>query len=398
MYRLMIADDEPKIRRGLSKLEWSSLNIEVVAQAEDGIQALKFAEEYNPDLFLIDINMPYLNGLELIKELKKVIPECLMIIVSGYDEFEYAKEAVKLDVFDYILKPVNRKELMETVKRAVQTLEEEQNKDNFIAWAQSKVHSDHEYMLSSFFRNWIAGKYNDYEIQQNLLVFNIQLEVYNYCLFIRVLPYKDIKKSQIEGDLLSFCIINILEELLSSISKLISIKMEEDVILAFIEELNPSDQVYLDKELKQKISKYLHREVLVELLNAPSTYKKFPEIYYKGIKQLDTEIILTPIVLSAKNYLEKNYSNKDLSLSEVAAHLSVSSAYLSRLIKKELNVTFTDLITQIRIEKAEKLMEDPTLKIYEVGDYVGYKSQHYFSAAFKKAKGVSPIAYRGETK
>ena len=107
MFKLLIADDEQFVRKGLlDTLKWDEYNITVVEMAKNGREALEIAEKEKPDICLLDICMPLINGLDLIQKLKEVNPEVITIIVTGHDEFEYAQRAVKLKVFDYILKPV----------------------------------------------------------------------------------------------------------------------------------------------------------------------------------------------------------------------------------------------------------------------------------------------------
>ena len=105
-YRALVADDEPMIRRGICSFLGSNDDFEVVAEAEDGEIALEKAKTTAIDVFFVDINMPFLNGLDFIKELKKLYPEALVVIITGYDLFSYARKAVGLGVFDYVLKPL----------------------------------------------------------------------------------------------------------------------------------------------------------------------------------------------------------------------------------------------------------------------------------------------------
>jgi len=110
MWKLIVADDEPKIRRGIENiLNWKDFNIEIVGQAEDGEIALEIITEKKPDIILLDINMPFLNGLNLLQKLKNINNNSIVIIISGYDDFQYAQKALQFNVFDYILKPVNKK-------------------------------------------------------------------------------------------------------------------------------------------------------------------------------------------------------------------------------------------------------------------------------------------------
>ena len=107
MWKIVIADDEPKIRQGLRELvESFALPLRVCGEAKNGLEALRIVGEEQPDIALVDICMPKLNGLQLLEQLRSVHPECRTIIVSGYNEFSYAKEAMALGVRSYILKPI----------------------------------------------------------------------------------------------------------------------------------------------------------------------------------------------------------------------------------------------------------------------------------------------------
>lgn len=120
MWKVLIVDDEPKIRRGLRKwIEEFNLNYKVIGEANNYTEALKIAEKEKPDVFLLDINMPKVNGLDLARQLKNKYPRAYTIIISGYDDFEYARQALKLQVFDYLLKPVPKTDfynIMKTLK------------------------------------------------------------------------------------------------------------------------------------------------------------------------------------------------------------------------------------------------------------------------------------------
>jgi two-component system, response regulator YesN len=107
MLKVLIADDEPKIRRGLkSSIDWNELDIEVVGEAEDGEIAFEMAKVLKPDILFVDICMPFIDGLELISKIKDILPDSLVIVITGHDEFSYAQQSIKLKVFDYLLKPV----------------------------------------------------------------------------------------------------------------------------------------------------------------------------------------------------------------------------------------------------------------------------------------------------
>ncbi len=394
MYRLIIADDEPKIRRGLSRLPWHEIDVEVIGEAVDGEDAFHKAKELQPDLMLVDINMPNLTGLELIRQLKETNPECMIFIVSGYDEFEYAKEAIKLDVYDYILKPVNRKELMSVVKKGIESLDTKIKENNFVKWAKTQMIADHDHMHTQFFKQWIDGGLNDYEIQQNLMALNIDISTYKTLLIIYILPIKSEQEFILDKELLTFAQLNIINEVLVDLNHKITVKTEKDIILCFVD----VEDIGFDKEqqLVANIKQYLDQQIVLMQIKAPTQYRQFTPMYYESTQEIRKKGQILPIVSMARNYIELHFSQPELSLTDVAKHLRVSASYLSKLIKQEIGYSFTELLTQIRIEKAMRLMDDPKLRIYEISERVGYSTQHYFSAAFKKATGMSPVKYRKE--
>src|SRR5690625_3611429 len=127
--KMLIVDDEPIICKGLSKtIPWCDLGIDVVGTAYDGKQALSFMHKESVDIVLTDVYMPEMDGLELSEHLSKNFPNTKIIMLSGYDEFEYARQAVRLGVEDYLLKPVDIDELVGLVEKIKQTIIDHQIK------------------------------------------------------------------------------------------------------------------------------------------------------------------------------------------------------------------------------------------------------------------------------
>lgn len=121
MYKLLIVEDEPLIRAGLTKyFDWEELGVTTITEADNGISGLETALQTHPDLIITDIRMPEMNGLEMIRQLKERIPECAYIILSGYEDFSYAQQALRLGVQDYLLKPLQYEESMETIRQCLQ--------------------------------------------------------------------------------------------------------------------------------------------------------------------------------------------------------------------------------------------------------------------------------------
>lgn len=123
MIKLLIVDDEQWILDGLRRqLDWNSLDIEIVCEAQNGADAIEKHEIYKPELILTDIRMPVMDGLQLAQYVQERLPECAVIIMSGYADFEYAQRALKYGVTSFISKPVDRIELKEAVTKACNTI------------------------------------------------------------------------------------------------------------------------------------------------------------------------------------------------------------------------------------------------------------------------------------
>lgn len=120
MFRAVIADDEEIIRNGLKKLiESYDLDLSVVGTAQDGEEALELINTYQPELILMDINMPFMNGLEVIEKTRELDPNAKIIIISGYDQFEYAQKALELGVYCYLLKPIQYRDFKNIIIKAI---------------------------------------------------------------------------------------------------------------------------------------------------------------------------------------------------------------------------------------------------------------------------------------
>lgn len=120
MLRAIIADDEEVIRNGLKKLIKSyNLDLSVIATAKDGEEAIELIKKYLPEIILMDINMPFINGLEAIEKAREIDPNSKIIVISGYDQFEYAQKSLELGVFNYLLKPINYRNFKDILQKAI---------------------------------------------------------------------------------------------------------------------------------------------------------------------------------------------------------------------------------------------------------------------------------------
>lgn len=137
MLKVVIVEDNPLTVRSLVEtIDWQSLGCEVVGTAFDGESGKKLILEMQPDILLTDIRMPQSNGLDMIEAVREHVPECKSIIITGYEEFQYANKAIKLSVFDYLLKPVDNEEVMRSVAKAVSMTRKNRERDSELKQAQ----------------------------------------------------------------------------------------------------------------------------------------------------------------------------------------------------------------------------------------------------------------------
>lgn len=262
MYHLVIADDEMIIRRGLESVPWPDYSFQVVGVAKNALEVLEIFETQQVDVLLTDIRMPGMNGLELSERVLALNPAIKIVYLTGYSEFEYARQALKQGAADYLLKPIGDDELIACMNRVREMLEEEKKKvlednrqkkelDNFRLLAQS----------GEFMKNEPA----DAE-QENMI----------------------------------------------------------STILAYIMD----------------------------------------------------------------HYTEK------ISLVSLSEALHFSTGYVSKLIKKKTGFTFLEILTNIRMYYAARLLSTTDLKGFEICDRIGFSDEHYFTQVFKKIYGMTPNEYK----
>lgn len=143
MYSLLIVDDENIIRRGLRVIiEDLGFSFREVVEAENGVRALEVYEKHKPDIIIVDIQMPHMDGIEFLKRIREMGADSRVIIFSGYSEFEYAREAIRFKVTEYLLKPIKRQDLETALKRALEDLNQDRGTVEQPPWSLSETDGD----------------------------------------------------------------------------------------------------------------------------------------------------------------------------------------------------------------------------------------------------------------
>lgn len=238
---VLLVDDEIKIREGFKRLfDWEEHGCKVVGEASEGMEAINQIELLKPDIVIMDINIPIMSGLKVIELSRMKYPSMAFIIVSGYDDFAYCRQALRLQIADYILKPVNFEEFGICIDRLK------------VALYESEIQSEKE-----------------------------------------------------------------------------AVEQETRVII--------------------NITKHL-----------------------------------------------QEHMEEDISLAYLAEQFHLSAQYISQLFKNEVGVNFLAYLTNLRMEKAKKLLVTTALPIAEIAGQVGYNDYRVFTKVFKKAENMTPSQYRRE--
>lgn len=384
MYKVLIADDEEIIRRGIAHFLKKDPDIQVVAQAEDGEMALEQAMEYHPDLLFVDINMPFLNGLDFIEKLKTVQPDALILVITGYDDFKYAQKALRLGVFDYLLKPIMEDTFYEALGKAKDQLGHRQKQAQYLEWARALVEKNRPALIAEFLEGWLDGRFTEAEIQERISALGLELPE---PVGVTLVHLENKDNAEIGGewdeDLLFYAAENMANEVFQTLRPVSTCRNSagELVLLTAGEQLKHLLQTHLPVDV------FLTRRLGDTLQGLPAAYEGASE-------DLRTLLETPQLVRDAKKYIEENFAREEFSLTEAADYTHVSPQHLSRVFRQSTGITFMDYITRVRIRRAIELLRDDDHKIYEIAEAVGYSSQHYFSSAFKKVLGVSPMEYK----
>ncbi|MDC3418233.1 response regulator transcription factor [Aquibacillus salsiterrae] len=393
-WKVLIADDEFIIRDGIrSSIDWEKNGMEVVGEAEDGEEAVELAVEHQIDVLLIDLNMPIVDGINAMKQLKEKLPHCKMVVISGYDDFSNAQEAIRLQVVDYLLKPVNPEKLNQLIEDLKGKLEDEMNHQNYLEQATKQINKNHSQLKTRFFQDWIDGKLKQEEIEAQLQFLKLPQVVPVQHLAIKWPDYHlnqtMIQEHQRQSFL--YAIENIIEEMLESNqiaifrdrSYLLNVFLWDSISVEQVAQIGAAIRTYLN------INVYSHLETM-ENIKLTDIYR----VYERSKLEVEKQSQVSPIVKGVQQYLNENYHDSTMNLAKVADEFHVTKEYLSRIVKQELGISYVSLLSEIRINKAIDLLKTTDMTIREIAEKVGYDSQHYFSTAFKKVVGLSPKQFK----
>lgn len=186
MIKVFLVEDEMIIRRGIkNSIEWEREGYQFVGEASDGELALPMIMREKPDIVLTDIKMPFMDGLELSRLIKKELPEIKILILSGYNEFDYAKEAIRLGITDYLLKPISSSRLLEVLDEVRKKIEQEREEKQLLNRYQKEMKENTEHEKEKFLNTLLRGSISVGEAigQAEQYGINLTSARYNFLLF-----------------------------------------------------------------------------------------------------------------------------------------------------------------------------------------------------------------------
>jgi len=521
MYKVMIVDDEMLVRIGVKALiDWQELGFEIIAEASNGLSAFEKYVALKPDVVITDIKMPKQDGLWLTKKIKEHNPDTEIILLTCYDDFSYAKEAIKLKVSDYILKAEMEEEELKGI-----LLEKKKKLDETIG--KNIVNGNDKFLLKkqqeSLLGLILSSKQSIDVIKKEFEKANLEWNTRSYCFlqFDFGASFKNEKNSDVQianiitacfeliinkfkdedveifykqfgKSITCFVMANNLNELKlkrwisylhSSIRQYFNIgfKSANSPIKDTIEEargyldwiFEASDYIFYLSDGEHLTKETMQRRSDVQFINDSSVVKEFceyieeanNEAIIRKVKQIEKmideyrgnsleaklelshmindifkrfdilfqddkdvfafqkklmdaqelreaiEIIIAFVnnvmeenansrldntdllIKKAVQYIEDNYSNK-ISLDDIAGHVGISKYYFSVLFKKEKEITFSNYLNSVRIDKAKQLLKNPQVTVSAVAYELGFNDPQYFSKTFKKYAGMTVTEYR----
>lgn len=347
MVKVVLVEDEYVVREGIKKIDWESHGYEFCGEASDGEMALPIIREYEPDIVITDIKMPFMDGLELAGRIRKGYPDTQIVILSGYEEFSYAKEAISLGVAKYLTKPIGANELLKELDEIKESIEKKRldseppvlesgdigsiDRDRLFIFLKTGDVSGMESFVDEFIDS-IGDKALNSMVFRQYAVMDIYFAVTE---FVSELGYDK----------------ELIEAPDSSISNLGGTDYFRDYCLRIISQAI---------SLRDSVSRSKYKDVVDKVID----------------------------------YITDHYSDEDLSLNILAEYVRFSPNHLSTIFSQQTGEPLSKYLIEFRINKAKEELKCTSKKSSEIALDVGYRDPHYFSYMFKKITGMTPTQYR----
>ena len=410
LYTVVVADDEDELREAMcTMIPWEELGFRLVGSASNGLDALQLVEEQQPDLLLTDIRMPFISGIELARQVRQIRPMTHIAFLSGYDDFEYAKQAIQYNIISYMLKPLTVKGLGEELKSIREKIDAQFAVFRQAAAQEAGPDSRTALLMALTLDSCPdpegLSRAGDYARRCGLL----RDENDRPCCTVIVSILLNGDGAADTPPSFAASVNRLAAKYLRSVSFFVPCK----VVTVLLGE--PADfEAYLyilADEIPQSAERVLGRRCRVGVSRTTASLSALHDAYGEAMEALrqgdgsqsGAQFIgdLGPAVKGgellcrrALEVLEQHYMDAGLSLGSLSEMLDVSPNHLSACIKKYAGETFINTLIRRRMEAARELLAGSSLKVREIAARCGYTDQHYFSYCFKRYCGESPNAMR----
>lgn len=397
MYTVLLTDDEKSVIESLKNdVPWATLGVETIFTANDGHQAINIIKKNRVDLLITDIRMPRMDGLELLKWVRSQYPDIHCILLTAYGEFDYAMQALKLGVDNYLMKPMQIQELTETIENAL---------DNIYIKRENREALFRENIM----RRWLAGNISSAELGEKTVMIDINIYLSEYCTIA-------MRKRSASVSFTAFgleCVKQFPSNLeFSSVwdnsgNYIILVGgdqiIREDLALTLRQvaasfSITNLVDISIGELVTDRSNVPMSYQSACSLLDAPPSNETI-RLYSHEIQQPYTNTLdcgnkdLSPIVIRAIKYITGHYSD-GVSMKEFCNEINVSASYLGYLFKKETGMYFNTYLLEFRMAKAIDLLCNSGIKINDIAELTGYSTPNYFITSFKNKTGLSPLKYR----
>lgn len=382
MYKLLIVEDEDIVRNYLANsINWNSIGAEIVGVESNGFKGIEKAYEKHPDIIIADIKMPNMNGLEMIGKIQKFLPAVKSIIISGYNDFEFAREAIELKASCYLLKPFEDEELLCKVKKVIDELDEaDSNKSHVTSYNEYIKILDDGNIIYRKADNSLRELYYSNKYDLNIKIADI---IRSIILSLRALDYaraligaEDLANAIKHCKSLPSIVFRmVIERVITDISTAVA-EIDNDAIT--INEAKTVEEILAEKNifgLKVKL-----QEFITEVTDAIKARVNSEERILKKVFEI----------------IEEEYMD-GVTLSSIADRIYLSANYLGQIFIRATGKTYNSYLNDLRMQKAKELLTNSEFSIHRIAKRVGINNETYFCTLFRNYFGVSPGKYRKMT-
>lgn len=411
--KVFLVDDEIVIREGIREsFPWDETPYDLVGEAPDGEMALPMIRDTNPDIVITDIKMPFMDGLELCRTLRTQMPWIGIIVLSGYDEFEYARQCIQLGVREYLLKPISSADLKEALDKISAQIDQERKSLEHATSLRSRMGNDSklikEKLIGSLFSDEAAPE-DAVNVLKELSSMGVPVPS-NYYSVIDA-AFEPTEKGQEAVDALAESSNGMVYPSPGRVGTRLLVlgetnedteEKEYSMATSLVQELERVGCIKIrvgigeitDKpeEILQCFKSARHiRHLLVE--------KEDENALILGVREMGEVTEDVPSVINdAKLYMSQNYSNPNLMLTDVSDAVKMSKSRFSAVFSQYTGQTFTEYLIHLRLNRAKELLKTTNYKNSQIASETGYNDSHYFSYIFKKNTGMTPSEYREKYK